>query len=37
VRKKQEKQIRSTEDETLIASWLMRAVSCTSVDELLGK
>ena len=37
VRKKQEKQIRSTEDETVIAFWLMRAVTCTSVDELLGK
>lgn len=37
VRKKQEKQIRATEDETVIASWLMRAVTCTSVDELLGK
>ncbi len=37
VRKKQEKQIRAAEDETVIASWLMRAVTCTSVDELLGK
>ncbi len=37
VRKKQEKQIRSTEDEVLLASWLMRAVSCASVDDLLGK
>ncbi|MEO5728172.1 MAG: Uma2 family endonuclease [Byssovorax sp.] len=37
VRKKQEKQIRAAEDETVIASWIMRAVTCTSVDELLGK
>ena len=37
VRKKQEKQIRSTEDETLLASWLMRSVGCASVDDLLGK
>jgi Uma2 family endonuclease len=37
LRKKQEKQIRSTEDATLLASWLMRSVSCASADELLGK
>jgi Uma2 family endonuclease len=37
LRKKHEKQIRSTEDDVLLASWLMRAVSCASVDDLLGK
>jgi Uma2 family endonuclease len=36
VRKKQEKRIRSTVDDAVLAGWLVRAVSCASVDELLG-
>jgi Uma2 family endonuclease len=37
VRKKHEKQIRSTADEAVLAAWIVRAVSCASVDELLAK
>ncbi len=37
VRKKHEKRIRSTDDEAVLAAWLGRAVSCASVDDLLGK
>lgn len=36
VRRKQEKRIRSTDDEAVLAGWLVRAVSCASVDDLLG-
>jgi Uma2 family endonuclease len=37
VRKKHEKQIRSTADEAVLAAWIVRAVNCASVDELLAK
>ena len=36
VRKKHEKRIRSTVDDAVLAGWLVGAVSCVSVDELLG-
>jgi Uma2 family endonuclease len=36
VRKKHEKRIRSTADDAVLAAWLVRAVSCASVDELLA-
>jgi Uma2 family endonuclease len=37
VRKKHEKQIRSTEKEAVLAAWIVRAVTCASVDGLLAK
>jgi Uma2 family endonuclease len=37
VRKKHEKQIRSTAEEAVLAAWIVRAVTCASVDELLAK
>ncbi len=37
VRKKHEKRIRSTTDEAVLAGWLVGAMSCVSVDALLGK
>jgi Uma2 family endonuclease len=37
VRKKHEKQIRATADEAVLAAWIVRAVTCASVDELLAK
>jgi Uma2 family endonuclease len=37
VRKKHEKLIRSTDTEAVLAAWIVRAVSCASVDELLAK
>ena len=37
VRKKHEKQIRSTDKEAVLAAWIVRAVTCASVDELLAK
>ena len=37
VRKKHETQIRSTDKEAVLAAWIVRAVTCASVDELLAK
>ncbi len=37
VRKKHEKQIRDAENEAVLAAWIVRAVTCASVDELLAK
>ncbi|MEP7121683.1 MAG: Uma2 family endonuclease [Byssovorax sp.] len=37
VRKKHEKQIRSMDDHAVVAAWIVRAVTCASVDELLAK
>ena len=37
VRKKHEKQIREADDEAVLAAWIVQAVTCASVDELLTK
>ena len=37
LRKKHEKKIREAKDEAVLAAWIVRAVTCASVDELLAK